>query len=492
MAKSQYDQPLFYRIGKVLFYILLVFAILILALVSVHSVYTNNKGVPPKLFGYTVMVSNSDSLKATVNQGSALIIKETPISELKQGDIVTVKSAYSKIGLPVLDTQIVEEFVEIDGKTAIKTKTNGGVVDSPRYESDVIGKVVFDDMTWGEIITFIKSPMGIVVCVAIPLALLLVVQIINYIIISATGSKKKNANTGRPVWDVDPSYLYSSTAANDRLKSGSVYNTYTVDKSKVHQQMEHEKAPDIKADEDEPKRSANVSAPAAPKKEEPLPPLTFNIKAEAENIPLETVSRPIESHVPSKPPVQNINADNVVTEKPIVPPINVNVNYVEPQPKEEPAASAFEKPAEKPEEPIIEKAMPAEEVKEPVFEKPSGISSSPVKIAEPATKPVSAEESVPAKPRADEIAVTGTLGNPEFSANVKTAGKDRFSIEGIDVKVKPDALRLTLEDGRDLSITVTKDYTHVAIDNDNCRMNFALFKDDVDSEQKVIIQRKMK
>lgn len=131
-------------------------------------------------------------------------------------------------------------------------------------------------------------------------------------------------------------------------------------------------------------------------------------------------------------------------------------------------------------------------MKEPVFEKPSGISSSPVKIAEPATKPVSAEESVPAKPRADEIAVTGTLGNPEFSANVKTAGKDRFSIEGIDVKVKPDALRLTLEDGRDLSITVTKDYTHVAIDNDNCRMNFALFKDDVDSEQKVIIQRKMK
>lgn len=489
MAKSQYDQPLFYRIGKVLFYILLAIAIVILSVVSFHTIYFNNKGVPPKVFGYTVMVSESNSLKATVNSGDALLIKEVPMSSLKEGDIITVKASYNKIGLPVLDTQVFEEFVKVDDKEGMKTRTNEGVVDAVRYESDLIGLVVAEDGTWGKVITFLKSPEGIIVCVAIPLLLLLVIQIINFIVLSAPGSKK-NATTGRPVWDVDPAYLYSSTAANDRLKSGSVYNTYTIDKSKIHQPMEHETAPVAEKDEDvkptapqaaEIKAPIPAPAPVQEKKEEKLPPLTFNIKAEPENVPLETVTRPIESHIPTNSrPVQNINADNAVAQNPLSAPVNVNVNFVEPEPpKAEPPKEEI--PLEIKEETKAEEFKPAE-----TFEKPVSYSNASVKIAE-----VSPEASQRAA-RGDEIAVTGTLGNPEFSANVKTAGKDRFSIEGIDVKVRPDALRLTLEDGRDLSITVTKDYTHVAIDNDNCRMNFALFKDDIDSEQKVIIQRKMK
>lgn len=210
MAKSQYDQPLFYRIGKVLFYILLAIAIVILSVVSFHTIYFNNKGVPPKVFGYTVMVSESNSLKATVNSGDALLIKEVPMSSLKEGDIITVKASYNKIGLPVLDTQVFEEFVKVDDKEGMKTRTNEGVVDAVRYESDLIGLVVAEDGTWGKVITFLKSPEGIIVCVAIPLLLLLVIQIINFIVLSAPGSKK-NATTAvlsgmliRPIFTAAP------------------------------------------------------------------------------------------------------------------------------------------------------------------------------------------------------------------------------------------------------------------------------------------------
>ena len=73
--------------------------------------------------------------------------------------------------------------------------------------------------------------------------------------------------------------------------------------------------------------------------------------------------------------------------------------------------------------------------------------------------------------------------------------RDRFQIEGIDVNVKPDALKLSLDEngkGRDISITVTNEYTNVTVGSDENEINFALFRDSGDDGQKVIIQRKNK
>lgn len=79
-----------------------------------------------------------------------------------------------------------------------------------------------------------------------------------------------------------------------------------------------------------------------------------------------------------------------------------------------------------------------------------------------------------------------------FYADLKEKSPNRFQIDGIDVDVEPDGIKLSVDNvnqSRSISITVTKEYTNVVVGTAGNEVDFALFKDETDNEQKVIIRK---
>lgn len=80
-----------------------------------------------------------------------------------------------------------------------------------------------------------------------------------------------------------------------------------------------------------------------------------------------------------------------------------------------------------------------------------------------------------------------------FQANLNDYEKNNFNIDGIDVNVDSNNIQLAItEDGgdSDIFITVTEEFTNVVVNKENLETSFALFKDDEDEKNKVIIRKK--
>jgi len=68
-------------------------------------------------------------------------------------------------------------------------------------------------------------------------------------------------------------------------------------------------------------------------------------------------------------------------------------------------------------------------------------------------------------------------------------GRDRFEIDGMDVQVRPDGMKLCFEEGeRDVTVRVTQTYTSVTVGKGRKAVDFALTQDE--DGQKVVIRRK--
>lgn len=83
---------------------------------------------------------------------------------------------------------------------------------------------------------------------------------------------------------------------------------------------------------------------------------------------------------------------------------------------------------------------------------------------------------------------------PRFEANVALQGKDHFRVDGVEVNVRPDVLRLALEGDelhREIVITVAEEYTDVVIESTENDLRFAMVRDTA-GKQKVVIQKKKK
>jgi hypothetical protein len=83
---------------------------------------------------------------------------------------------------------------------------------------------------------------------------------------------------------------------------------------------------------------------------------------------------------------------------------------------------------------------------------------------------------------------------PRFEANVALQGKDHFRVDGVEVNVRPDVLRLALEGDelhREIVITVAEEYTDVVIESAENDLHFAMVRDTA-GKQKVVIQKKKK
>lgn len=120
-------------------------------MINAKNLVGNNLPMP---FGYGAAVVLSGSMEPAFSKGDLIIVKET--DEFDLNDIVVFESENSLV---------VHRVVGI-GKDEVVTKGDANnVADDPISKGDVLGRVLFWIPFFGTVVSFFKTPVGIILLV---------------------------------------------------------------------------------------------------------------------------------------------------------------------------------------------------------------------------------------------------------------------------------------------------------------------------------------
>ena len=147
------------------------------------------------LRGYTVL---SGSMEPTYKTGSVIYVKSVSSSELKEKDVITFRTATGAVA-----THRIVELVDEDGITKYRTKgdANENVDGSLVAPEKVIGTPVFSIPYLGYVLTYIQSPPGSYVAIAVGAVLLLFVILPGLIFDNGKKPDKEEPAEGEPETD---------------------------------------------------------------------------------------------------------------------------------------------------------------------------------------------------------------------------------------------------------------------------------------------------
>lgn len=131
----------------------------------------------PSFFGWKPFIVLSGSMETQIMTGDIAVVKEIDTNNLKENDIIAFKDNEDI----VITHRIVEIIREDDGKVKYKTKGDNNNIedDGYVYPEQVEGIYKFRVGKLGNLALFIQTPVGMVVCISIPLIMLLLIQWVN-------------------------------------------------------------------------------------------------------------------------------------------------------------------------------------------------------------------------------------------------------------------------------------------------------------------------
>lgn len=128
----------------------------------------------PSFFGWKPFIVLSGSMETQIMTGDIAVVKEINTEELNENDIIAFKDNENI----VVTHRIVDIIKEEDGKIKYKTKGDNNNIedDGYVYPEQVEGIYKFRIGKLGNLALFIQTPVGMVVCISIPLIMLLLIQ----------------------------------------------------------------------------------------------------------------------------------------------------------------------------------------------------------------------------------------------------------------------------------------------------------------------------
>ena len=132
-----------------------------------------------KRYGFTRQKILQFSMETQINTGDLVVVKDAQNTELKNGDIIAFKNGDSVITHRIVDK------VEEEGKIKYKTKGDNNNATDDWYVSpeQIEGIYQFKMSKLGNIAMFIQTPIGMIICLSIPIILIILTQM--------TASKEK-------------------------------------------------------------------------------------------------------------------------------------------------------------------------------------------------------------------------------------------------------------------------------------------------------------
>lgn len=154
--------------------IVILIPILFISGVILINSYTKPNEIP-SFFGYKPFIVLSGSMETEIYSGDIAVAKVVDVNTLKVGDVIAYRSGDSVI------THRIVEKVNDSGENKFVTKGDNNNVKDKNYVSfdSVEGKYIFKIKGLGNFAMFLQTPIGMIVCLSIPIILLAVVSMLD-------------------------------------------------------------------------------------------------------------------------------------------------------------------------------------------------------------------------------------------------------------------------------------------------------------------------
>ncbi len=165
------------KIGSVVVDILIVLVFIISVLVVVASITAKRENGQANVLGYTVNSVQTDSMAPKINEGDLVVSKLITDKnkndiKLEEGEIV---SFYTELdnGQKILITHRIYEIREA-GNTRIYTtwgdnRESAPAPDTPMTINEIESVYLFKIPVMGHFIDFLRTPLGFIICLVVPL-----------------------------------------------------------------------------------------------------------------------------------------------------------------------------------------------------------------------------------------------------------------------------------------------------------------------------------
>ena len=128
----------------------------------------------PSVFGWKPFIVLSGSMEDTIMPGDLILTKEIDTLELKDGDVISFRTnKYTVITHRIID------IVEDEGERKYYTKgDNNDTADSNIVcNNQIEGIYRYRIPKLGNIAIYLQKPIGIIICIAVPLIIILIAQL---------------------------------------------------------------------------------------------------------------------------------------------------------------------------------------------------------------------------------------------------------------------------------------------------------------------------
>ena len=155
-------------LGLILFIVIMTISITI-----VYKSYSEPDKIPA-VFGWKPFIVLSGSMEDTIMPGDLILTKEIDTLELKDGDVISFRTnKYTVIKHRIID------IVEDEGERKYYTKgDNNDTADSNIVcNNQIEGIYRYRIPKLGNIAIYLQKPIGIIICIAVPLIIILIAQL---------------------------------------------------------------------------------------------------------------------------------------------------------------------------------------------------------------------------------------------------------------------------------------------------------------------------
>lgn len=165
-------------IKKVITVLVLILFIVIVTvgITIIYKSYSEPNEIP-SVFGWKPFIVLSGSMEDTIMPGDLILTKEIDALELKEGDVISFRTnKYTVITHRIIN--IVDE--EGERKYYTKGDNNNSADRDPVCNDQIEGIYRYRIPELGEIALNLQKPIGIVICIALPLIIVLIAQLADY------------------------------------------------------------------------------------------------------------------------------------------------------------------------------------------------------------------------------------------------------------------------------------------------------------------------
>lgn len=126
----------------------------------------------PSFFGWKPFIVLSGSMETEIYAGDIAVVKDARIENIKVNDVIAFKSG------DVVVTHRIIEIINENGEIKYKTKGDNNNTEDIGYvlPKDIEGIYQFKISNLGNLAMFMQTPIGMVVCLSIPLLLLILLH----------------------------------------------------------------------------------------------------------------------------------------------------------------------------------------------------------------------------------------------------------------------------------------------------------------------------